>query len=120
MKSHSYLVTAVVIAFSVLLIIPMWAAYGVMFPKEGGGRIAVRAEQAAGGWTRISVTDTGAGMPPEVVAKAFDPFYTTKDKGLGLGLPIVQKIVEEEFSGTLQIESPPGGGATVRIVVPRA
>ena len=37
MKSHSYLVTAVVIAFSVLLIIPMWAAYGVMFPGEGGG-----------------------------------------------------------------------------------
>ncbi|OGH63271.1 MAG: hypothetical protein A3G34_15575 [Candidatus Lindowbacteria bacterium RIFCSPLOWO2_12_FULL_62_27] len=86
--------------------------------RMGDGRVRLTAEEK-NGKVEVQVSDNGVGIHEEP-SRIFDPFYTTKDKGLGLGLPIVQKIVEEEFSGTLQIESPPGGGATVRIVVPRA
>ncbi|TDD18659.1 ATP-binding protein [Kribbella turkmenica] len=58
----------------------------------------------------VGFTDTGPGMPPEVVARAFEPFYTTKDvgKGTGLGLDIAQRIVVEHHGGTITIESRPG------------
>jgi signal transduction histidine kinase len=58
----------------------------------------------------IEVGDTGPGMPPEVAARAFEAFYTTKDvgKGTGLGLDIAQRIVVERHGGTIAIESRPG------------
>jgi signal transduction histidine kinase len=58
----------------------------------------------------IEVCDTGPGMPPEVAARAFEAFYTTKDvgKGTGLGLDIAQRIVVERHGGTIAIESRPG------------
>jgi signal transduction histidine kinase len=65
-------------------------------------------------------TDTGAGMPPEVAARAFEPFYTTKDvgKGTGLGLDIAQRIVTEHHGGTISIRSRPGE-TTVQVRLPR-
>ncbi len=58
----------------------------------------------------VDIADTGPGMPPEVVARAFDAFYTTKDvgKGTGLGLDIARRIVVERHGGTITIESRPG------------
>ncbi|MGW6199776.1 sensor histidine kinase [Kribbella sp. NPDC055110] len=58
----------------------------------------------------VEFTDTGPGMPPEVAARAFEPFYTTKDvgKGTGLGLDIAQRIVTEHHGGTIAITSRPG------------
>jgi PAS domain S-box-containing protein len=69
----------------------------------------------------IAVSDTGAGMPPEVLARACDPFFTTKDpgKGTGLGLSMVYGFVEQS-KGRLQIRSEPGHGTTVTLYLPRA
>lgn len=68
---------------------------------------------------RISVADTGCGIPAEVMAKVRDPFFTTKavGKGTGLGLSIVDQIVSSH-GGELLIESQPGKGTTVTIVLP--
>jgi signal transduction histidine kinase len=58
----------------------------------------------------VEIGDTGTGMPPEVVARAFEAFYTTKDvgKGTGLGLDIARRIVVERHRGELEIDSAPG------------
>jgi signal transduction histidine kinase len=68
----------------------------------------------------VEFTDTGAGMPPEVAARAFEPFYTTKDvgKGTGLGLDIAQRIITEHHGGTIEITSRPGE-TTVQVRLPR-
>ncbi|GAA1157608.1 ATP-binding protein [Kribbella jejuensis] len=68
----------------------------------------------------VEFTDSGAGMPPEVAARAFEPFYTTKDvgKGTGLGLDIAQRIVTEHHGGTIAITSRPGE-TTLQVRLPR-
>ena len=67
----------------------------------------------------IEVGDTGPGMPPEVAARAFDAFYTTKDvsRGTGLGLDIAQRIVVERHGGTITIDSRPGK-TVLRVHIP--
>jgi signal transduction histidine kinase len=76
---------------------------------DGAGtlRLATRAE---GDHVVVEIGDTGPGMPPEVAARAFEPFYTTKDvgKGIGLGLDIARRIVVERHGGTVDIDSRPG------------
>ncbi|MBD3182468.1 PAS domain S-box protein [Candidatus Poribacteria bacterium] len=66
----------------------------------------------------IEVTDTGTGIPKNIIEKVFDPFFTTKgpDRGTGLGLSISKTIVEE-FAGKLEIKSEPGNGTTVTIML---
>ncbi|WUJ71080.1 ATP-binding protein [Kribbella soli] len=68
----------------------------------------------------VEFTDTGRGMPTEVAARAFEPFYTTKDvgKGTGLGLDIAQRIVAEHHGGTITITSQPGQ-TTLQVRLPR-
>ena len=66
----------------------------------------------------VEVTDFGHGMPPEVRAQAFEPFYTTKAKGTGLGLPICKHIVEAH-GGTIRITSEQGRGTTLRVELPK-
>lgn len=68
----------------------------------------------------IAVTDTGAGMPPAVLAKAFDPFFTTKDvgKGSGLGLSQVYGFTKQS-GGHVKIYSEVGVGTTIKIYLPR-
>ena len=79
-------------------------------------RISVRAE---GDGVVVEVADTGQGMPPEVAARAFDAFYTTKDvgRGTGLGLDIARRIVVERHGGTITIDSRPGE-TVVRVRLP--
>ena len=76
---------------------------------EGSGtlRLTTRTEQSD---VVIEVGDTGPGMSPEVAARAFEAFYTTKDvgKGTGLGLDIARRIIVERHGGTITIDSRPG------------
>jgi signal transduction histidine kinase len=76
---------------------------------DGAGTLRV-ASRADGDDVVVEVGDTGPGMPPQVVARAFEAFYTTKDvgKGIGLGLDIAQRIVVERHGGTITIDSRPG------------
>ena len=71
------------------------------------------------GMVRLTVADTGHGMPRDVIAKVFDPFFTTKEfgKGTGLGLTVVKGIIEEH-SGTIEVESEPERGTTFTICLP--
>jgi len=59
-------------------------------------------------WMEIKVSDTGAGIPEEIISKVFDPYYSTRPGGTGLGLTITKKIIEQH-EGQLDIQSFPGG-----------
>ena len=66
----------------------------------------------------LSVTDTGVGMPPEVARRVFEPFYTTKARGVGLGLAVTRRIVEAH-GGEISVVSTPGEGTTFTVTLPR-
>jgi signal transduction histidine kinase len=68
---------------------------------------------------RIRVSDTGAGMDPDALARAFEPYFSTKASGTGLGLPIAKRNVELS-GGTITIQSARGRGTTVEINLPVA
>jgi len=83
-----------------------------------GGRIILTTDLGPEGrGAKIAVTDTGPGIAPENVSKIFNPFFTTKDKGSGLGLSIVRNIIESH-QGHVSMDSRPGEGTTVTIVLP--
>jgi signal transduction histidine kinase len=84
---------------------------------EGTGSIDIAVERQAGGRAVIRVSDTGSGLAPEEVGKIFDPDYTTKEKGLGLGLPIAHEIVRGH-GGTIRVQSSIGQGTTFEISLP--
>jgi signal transduction histidine kinase len=65
----------------------------------------------------LTFRDTGPGFSEEAIQKAMDPFFTTKDSGTGLGLPIVQAIIESH-GGTMKLSNAPEGGAVIRIEFP--
>lgn len=81
-----------------------------------GGTITVRAEPLHG-VTTIRIEDTGPGMPDEVVERAFEPLYTTKQRGSGLGLAVAHRLVSRH-GGQLEVESEIGKGTTVTITLP--
>lgn len=81
-----------------------------------GGELCVRTRAGAGSLV-AEIRDTGAGMTGEQVRSIFEPFYTTKPKGLGLGLPFAKKVVEEH-GGKIAVESRAGEGTTIRVTLP--
>lgn len=83
----------------------------------GEGRIVVATRPGPGGSVRVEVSDTGKGMTPEVCAGIFQPFYTTKPKGNGLGLAISKRLVELH-GGRIEVVSTPGRGTTFIVTLP--
>ncbi|MHB8481366.1 MAG: sensor histidine kinase [Nitrospiria bacterium] len=65
----------------------------------------------------ISIQDTGGGIPPENLNRLFDPYFTTRSRGFGLGLSIVDRIIQEH-NGRIEVKSSPGEGATFTIFLP--
>src|SRR6185312_12594551 len=86
-------------------------------PDDRQRSITVRTE-AAGPHVRISVTDNGPGIPQDRLSKIFEPLFTTKSFGVGLGLPTVRQIVEQH-GGTIDVESTVDEGTTFTIWLPR-
>jgi two-component system sensor histidine kinase PilS (NtrC family) len=85
--------------------------------QAGGHHVRITARDDAGGAT-ITVTDDGAGIPPERVARIFDPFFTTKSKGTGLGLATCHAVVVEH-GGRIDVESTVGKGTKMVVRLPR-
>ncbi len=83
---------------------------------EGGGVLRVRAD-CHEGRVRFRVTDSGHGIAPEDLPHVFDPYFTTKPTGVGLGLANVHKIVEAH-AGIIEVFSTPGNGTTFQISLP--
>jgi len=84
-----------------------------------GGTLTIRARrsrQQEGGWV-IEFVDTGRGICPDELKKLFTPFYTTKERGMGLGLSIAYRIIEEHH-GKIEVISAPGEGSNFRIFLP--
>jgi signal transduction histidine kinase len=79
-----------------------------------GGRVLVRAAREDAEWVRITITDSGAGMDDVAKARAFEPYFSTKTAGSGLGLPNAKRNVEL-CGGSLSLESAPGRGTTVTV-----
>jgi signal transduction histidine kinase len=81
-----------------------------------GGTLRVALEPAAG-WAVLTVADSGKGMDPELLAKAGDPFFTTKEHGTGLGLFVIRRLLDE-CGGSLELTSAPGRGTTAVVRFP--
>jgi two-component system, NtrC family, sensor histidine kinase PilS len=83
-------------------------------PEGGEIRIELLSEPRRVGFR---VTDSGPGIPPDVMPHVFEPFFTTKKDGTGLGLAAVHRILEEH-GGSVELKSPPGRGAAVTVWLP--
>jgi signal transduction histidine kinase len=81
-----------------------------------GQAVEVSAMAEAGEW-RITIRDHGGGIPPEMRERVFEPFYTTKHRGSGLGLPIARRIADAH-GGSLSLDDAAGGGTRVTITLP--
>jgi signal transduction histidine kinase len=87
---------------------------------EGGSlqvTTAVRRYRTRRSMVDVSFTDSGVGIPKELMDRIFDPFFTTRSKGTGLGLSISVQIVRET-GGVVTAKNNPGGGATLRVSLP--
>jgi two-component system sensor histidine kinase AtoS len=83
---------------------------------NGGGRIEVEISRR-GAYVALTVRDDGVGIEPEVRARVFEPYFSTRAAGTGLGLAIARKVVEDH-GGTITLESARGKGTEVTIQLP--
>ncbi|HEX7334738.1 MAG TPA: ATP-binding protein [Pyrinomonadaceae bacterium] len=83
---------------------------------RGGGTLSITVEQTDQS-VRIEIADTGPGIGEEEAKKIFEPFYTTKEQGLGLGMPYAKKIIDQH-GGTISLSSQQGEGTRISIVLP--
>jgi two-component system sensor histidine kinase PilS (NtrC family) len=84
---------------------------------EGRPIVVEVASEANGGWARITVRDQGHGISAENRARIFEPFFSTKEGGTGLGLATVHRIVEEH-KGRIEVETPADGGTVFTVRLP--
>jgi signal transduction histidine kinase len=84
-----------------------------------GGTLRIACEAARGRRVRISVSDTGVGIKPEYLQRIFDLYFTTKEKGSGIGLSMVYRTVQMH-DGDIEVQSTPGAGTTFTILLPQA
>jgi PAS domain S-box-containing protein len=91
------------------------------FPDDNGGAIDIKVQASSKDDVEILFSDDGCGMSLDVRRKAFDPFFTTRrdQGGIGLGLHIVYSIVTNCLGGRLNLDSDPGAGTKIQIVLPR-
>jgi signal transduction histidine kinase len=81
------------------------------------GTLTVGTGPSNGRNLRVTVSDTGSGISPEIIDRLFEPFFTTKPNGTGLGLPITRRIIYEH-GGSISVDSQPNKGATFTILLP--
>jgi len=84
-----------------------------------GGTLRIQAEAARGRRVAISFTDTGVGIRPEHLQKIFDLYFTTKQRGSGIGLSMVYRTIQMH-DGEIEVQSTPGAGTTFRVLLPQA
>jgi signal transduction histidine kinase len=91
------------------------------FPDDRVGHIDISAKQRGPDEIEFIFADDGVGMSPDVLRQAFNPFFTTRrnEGGTGLGLHIVYTLVTQQLGGRLALDSKPGHGTKLRIVIPR-
>ncbi|WP_241338725.1 ATP-binding protein, partial [Burkholderia cenocepacia] len=86
----------------------------------GASRGEIRISGArVGGHYRFSVIDTGPGVPEDVLPRLFEPFFTTRARGLGLGLPLCDTLAQRQ-DGTLTVRNLPSGGVEAALLLPLA
>jgi signal transduction histidine kinase len=84
----------------------------------GGGELSMSTQFSKNGyWVELTIQDSGIGIPPEDLDKLFDPFFSTKEGGMGLGLSIAHRIVDQH-RGKIEVESNPGKGTRFTISLP--
>jgi signal transduction histidine kinase len=84
-------------------------------PALQGDLLAGNAKD--GSAIRVTISDTGQGIAPDRLSRIFDPFYTTKEKGLGLGMAITHRIIEDH-KGSIDVQSQVGFGTTFTVHLP--
>jgi len=92
-------------------------AFNALDAMPRGGTLEMTIETPAPDRLVLRVLDTGPGMTPQVLARMFQPFFTSKETGTGLGLVISRRIAEEH-GGTLAAANRPGGGACIELTLP--
>jgi signal transduction histidine kinase len=85
----------------------------------GGGSLRIRCESARGRRVAVVFTDTGVGIAPADLKRIFDLYFTTKEKGSGIGLSMVYRTVQMH-DGEIEVQSTPGAGTTFRLLLPQA
>ena len=99
------------------LIVNALQAMGSSSPQHNVLRVSSRQEADV---VRVDVSDTGHGIPPEVLPRIFDPFFTTKPAGTGTGLGLsISHALVRKMGGELRVSSEPGRGTTFSLLLPR-
>jgi len=84
-----------------------------------GGSLSITTESGDGQWVKVRIRDTGEGIQPEDLSHLFEPFFSKRTGGSGLGLFVV-KMVVDELQGKIEVDSKPGQGSEFVVALPAA